>query len=422
MYANPNDDPVIIKIQSARLRLLLDQPFWGVIALRLKMMENNEAWNKTMATDGKNMYFNRKFVEALTDENIQFVICHEILHCAFEHFLRVTSRNKKYWNMATDYAINWILKRDGIGKVPLLPAQEGHPTLKPGTPCQPDEEGGILLNEKYKDMNAERIYDILLESKAKQKNSLDSHIYIDELKQGNGSGDGDTVEIPSLSPEEASEIRDSMRGALIDAVQNSANSRHAGSIPSEIARMVKEFLEPKINWRDLISSTIQSQVKSDMSFVRPSRKSTDEFILPGRIPEDTIKVACAVDVSGSIGEEQIRDFLSEIKGMMSQYAAFEIHLWSFDTKCNAYATFNQDNQDEIDEWEPLGGGGTCIAENWNFMKENEIQADSLIVFTDLECGSLNTIDPDFIDTIWIIENTYNRDIKPPFGTWARYEA
>jgi predicted metal-dependent peptidase len=422
MYANPNDDPVIIKIQSARLRLLLNQPFWGVIALRLKMVENNEAWNKTMATDGKHMYFNRAFVEYLSDEMIQFVICHEILHCAFEHFLRVTSRNKRYWNMATDYAINWILKRDGIGEVPLLPAREGHPTLKPGQPCQPDEEGGCLLNEKYKDMNAERIYDILLESKAKQKNSLDSHIYIDELKQGDGSGDGDVVEMPSLSPEEANEVRDAMRGALIDAVQNSSNSRHAGSIPGEIARMVKEFLEPKINWRDLIACNVQSKIKSDTSFIRPSRKSTNDFILPGRIPEDTIKVACSIDVSGSISAEQCRDFLSEIKGMMSQFATFEIHLWSFDTKCNAYAIFTQDNQDEIDEWEPLGGGGTCIAENWNFMKENEIVADTFILFTDLEDTSQNSVDPDYIDTVWIIDNPYSKDIKPPFGTFARYEA
>jgi predicted metal-dependent peptidase len=271
-------------------------------------------------------------------------------------------------------------------------------------------------------MNAERIYDILLESKAKQKNSLDSHIYIDELKQGDGSGDGDVVEMPSLSPEEANEVRDAMRGALIDAVQNSSNSRHAGSIPGEIARMVKEFLEPKINWRDLIACNVQSKIKSDTSFIRPSRKSTNDFILPGRIPEDTIKVACSIDVSGSISAEQCRDFLSEIKGMMSQFATFEIHLWSFDTKCNAYAIFTQDNQDEIDEWEPLGGGGTCIAENWNFMKENEIVADTFILFTDLEDTSQNSVDPDYIDTVWIIDNPYSKDIKPPFGTFARYEA
>src|ERR1700676_4285704 len=130
-------DAVVDKIRAARVSLLLKKPFWGVVATRLKIVESNEGWNPTMATDGKHLYFNRKFTEKLTDGNVQFIICHEILHCAFEHFLRQNGRKHSYWNMATDYAINWILKRDGVGELP-----GPIPELKLGAP---GSENGILL-------------------------------------------------------------------------------------------------------------------------------------------------------------------------------------------------------------------------------------------------------------------------------------
>ena len=411
-------DPVELKIRAARTSLLLKKPFWGVIATRLKIIETNDAWNPTMATDGKHLYFNRKFTEALSDGNIQFVICHEILHCAFEHFLRLNGRKPAMWNMATDYAINWMLKRDGVGEPP-----GPIPEIKLGAP---GSENGILLDEKYKDMTAEQIYDKLIQDKAKERNSLDTHIYVsdgDGSGQGRGEGGGDTVTVPTLSPAEAKEVRDSMREALIEAVK-SHSDRNAGNVPGEISRMVRELLEPKINWRDLIANTIQSTAKSDLSFIRPSRKSWSNdcgAILPGRIPEETIRVACAIDVSGSISDKQVQDFLSEIRGIMSQYASFEVTLWSFDTRCGALAKFNENNQDELDEWVPEGGGGTQISANWDFMKKNEIEADALIVFTDLEDSSQNTVDPDYIDTVWIIQNPWNKEVKPPFGSFAYYE-
>lgn len=412
-------DPIIDKIRAARISLLLKKPFFGIVATRLKLVESNEEWNRTMATDGKNLYFNRKFTEKLSDANVQFIICHEILHCAFEHFLRENGRKRSYWNMATDYAINWILKRDGIGDVP-----GPIPELKLGAP---GSDTGILLDEKYKDMNAEQIYDKLMQEKAKERNSLDVHIYIKDQQDnqsGQGSGQGSAMEMPSLSPAEAKQVRDAIKEAIIDAVQNINSDRNAGSVPAEIARMVKDFLEPKINWRDLLASTIQSHVKTDVSFMRPCRKSWSNdagAILPGRVPEETIRVACAIDVSGSISEKQVKDFLSEIHGIMQQYPSFEVSLWSFDTQCNAFAKFTQDNADELEEWTPIGGGGTHIAANWQYMKDMEVEADALIVFTDLEDSSQNNVDPDYIDTIWIIQNPWNKDIKPPFGAYATYE-
>lgn len=409
-------DPVEDKIRAARISLLLKKPFWGQIATRLKIIETNDEWNPTMATDGKNLYFNRKFTEALSDANIQFVICHEILHCAFEHFIRLNGRKPGMWNMATDYAINWMLKRDGVGEIP-----GPIPEIKLGAP---GSENGCLLDEKYKDMTAEQIYDKLIQDKVKQRNSLDTHIYVSADGKGGGRGDGDKVTVPTMSEAEAKEVRDSIREALIEAVKGQSE-RNAGSIPGEISRMVRELLEPKINWRDLLASTVQSQVKSDLSFTRPSRKSWSNdcgAILPGRIPEETINIFCSIDVSGSISDKQVKDFVSEIQGIMSQYPSFTVHLCSFDTKINAYTTFTQDNQDEIEEWVPEGGGGTHIKSVFDFFTEKRIEADAIIIFTDYEDSSQETVDPeDYPGVTWIIDNPYRKDIRPSYGQYATYE-
>lgn len=404
------------KIKVARLALLLNKPFFGEVATRLKLIEMDTKEMPTMATDGRNLYFNPNFVNAITIDQLKFGICHEILHCAFEHFLRENDRDKMVWNMATDYAINWILVRDNIGErikaIPTLGIE------------------GCLYDEHYAKMPAEQIYDLLMKDSKKQKGkNFDVHIYIkgNDEADGGASGKGDKGDKGdkdmSISPAQAKEIRDEFKDAVMNAAQNhmSENDINAGSVPAEIARIVKTLLEPKLNWRDVLPNTILSHVKSDVSFMRPSRKSISGCaILPGPIPEETIKVACAVDVSGSIGEKQIIDFLSEIKGIMTQYQSFTITLFSFDTECHALAEFNENNIDELEEWTPVGGGGTCIKSAFDFLKKKEIDVDTFVVFSDMEDSSQNSVDPDQIETVWIINNPYNNNVSCPFGVGVNY--
>lgn len=412
-------DAVETKIRAARIKLLIHQPFFGSLSLRLVIMECN-TWCKTMATDGKHLYYNRDFISSITLQETQFAICHEILHCAFEHFNRQSSRNREIWNMATDYAINWILKRDQIG-----------------TPLNPNPKLGIekiLLDEKYADMPSEEIYEKLLKSGAAIKKSFDVHIYVqgsgadsgknkkDETGDGSGNEDGDGEGPPKISKKDADETAQDFRDALIDAAENSQRGRAAGTIPGEIIRLVNQLKQAKINWRELLHNSIQSTVKSDVSFMRPSKRSNDCYTLPGRLPEDTIKIGCAIDVSGSIGEDQIVDFVSEIYGIMTQYPSFVVYLWCFDTRCQGLEKFTEDNAEDLLSWKPVGGGGTCIASVFDFIKEKDIDVDAVAVFTDLEDSSQNHVDAGNVpDTIWVIHNPYNRDVVPPFGVSANYQ-
>ena len=168
----------------------------------------------------------------------------------------------------------------------------------------------------------------------------------------------------------------------------------------------------------MLRQQIQSLIKNDYSFQRPNRKGWHMgAILPGLKNDETIDVAVCIDTSGSITDVMIKDFLSEIKGIMEEYKDFKIKVWSFDTQVYNEQDYDGYN-DDITSYEPKGGGGTDFEANWSYMKENDINPKKLIMFTDgYPFGSWG--DELYCDTLFIIHG--NTSIVPPFGSHAYYE-
>lgn len=381
-------DPIVDKIVVARVGLLLRHPFFGNMATRMKLVDASD-WCSTAATDFRNFYYNREFFEKMTPRQVEFVVAHEILHCVYDHMSRRESRDPQIFNIACDYCVNGLLKRERIGDDP--PVKFFH-------------------DRKYDGWSAEQVYDEIYnkydeEELAALGQLLDEHLDPDKQKDGQ----------PKHSKEELRKIRDEIKEAMIQA----ANAAGAGNVPGEIGRMIKEMTEPKMSWRDLLQQQIQSTVKSDFSFSRPSRKGQmTGAILPGSNFEDTIDVCIAIDMSGSISNAQAADFLGEIKGIMQEYKDFKIKVWCFDTKVYNEADFDGYTADEIDTYEPEGGGGTEFDCNWDYMKEHDINPKKFIMFTDgYPWGSWG--DEDYCDTIFIIHG--NDSIVPPFGAYAYYD-
>jgi len=395
-------DPIVEKLTTARVGLLLKAPFFGNMATRMQMIDASD-WCPTAATNGRNFYYNKKFVEKLSVKKLEFLFGHEICHCVFDHFGRVGSRDRQLSNIAQDFAVNQILVDERIG--------------------EKITEVKICYDQKYRGMAWEEIYDELYEKAEKIPMDqllkqlgelLDEHINEDGSgpgKEGDGKGKG----MPTMSKEEAQKIRDEIKEAMIQ----SASAAGAGKVPAGIQRMIKDLTEPKISWRQLIRQEIQSIVRNDYSFTRPNRKSMHSgAILPGMRQDTTIDVAIAVDMSGSIGTEDATVFLSEVKGIMDQYEDFTIHLWCFDTDIYNYVKITQDNSHELEEYEPEGGGGTDFDINFAYMLEQGIEAKKFIMFTDgFPCGSWGPEDQ--VDTIFIVKG--NTEAEAPFGQTVIYE-
>ena len=395
-------DPIIDKLTTARVGLLLKAPFFGNMATRMQLIDASD-WCPTAATNGRNFYYNKKFIEKLSVKKLEFLFGHEILHCVFDHFSRLGSRDPQLANIAQDFAVNQILVDERIGdKI---------------------TEVKICLDSKYRGLAWEEIYDQLYEQAEKIPmeqllkslgDLLDEHI-----KEGDGQGgkddDKDGKGKPGMSKADAQAIRDEIKQAMIQ----SAAAAGAGKTPAGVMRLIKNMTEPKISWRELVRQEIQSIIRNDYSFTRPNRKSMHSgAILPGMKEATTIDIACSIDMSGSIGEADATVFLSEVKGVLDQFEDFKVNLWCFDTEIYNHKEITHDNAHDLIDYEPQGGGGTMFEANWEFMKEQGIQPKKFIMFTDgYPCGDWG--DPDYCDTIFIVKG--NTQAEAPFGQTVIYE-
>jgi predicted metal-dependent peptidase len=392
---------VLDRIKIARIGLLLRHPFFGNMATRLRI-EAADDWCPTAATDGRHLYFNTQFFNAMNNKEIEFVIAHEILHCVYDHFSRRESRDPKLYNIAADYIVNNLLVEDRIGTKPKL------------IDCFQDF--------KYKGWTSEEVYDELFKN-AKKINIDDLGEMLDEhLDWEDGDGDegkdGEGKGRPRYSKAELDQIRDEIKEAMLQA----ASAAGAGNTPAGIQKMIKDLTEPKMNWRELLRQQIQSTVKSDYTFARPSRKGWHMgAILPGMHFDETIDVAISIDMSGSIGDHQARDFLSEVKGIMEEFKDYRIKLWCFDTKVYNEQDFSSDSGEDLMDYKIMGGGGTDFDCNWTYMKKHDIQPKKFLMFTDgYPFNSWG--DADYCDTVFIVHSNHNKNLEAPFGVTAHYDA
>ena len=394
------DNAVREKLITARIALLLKAPFFGNLATRMKLI-NADDWCPTAATDGRYFYYNTLFVEKLPPKQLEFLVGHEVLHAVYDHMGRRGDRDPMIFNIANDYAVNADLVDQKVGeRINIVP---------------------MLYDSKYRGVSSEEIYDDLM--KNVKKISLDqlAEMLLDEHLDGNGNGDDDGEGDkdgngrPRLTDEEKKQIRDEIREAVLNAAQQAG----AGNLPAGVKRLIKDLTDPVIDWRTLLEQQIQSTIKSDFTWMKPSRRGWHmDAIMPGMLPGTQIDVCIAIDTSGSISERDIKDFMTEIKGIMEAYDEYKIHVWCFDTEVYNPQVFTSDNLEDIESYEPAGGGGTDFMVNYEFMKQHDIEPKKFIMFTDgMPFGEWG--EEQYCDVCWIIKG--NPNVEPPFGVWAHYE-
>jgi len=404
---------VMDRIITARIGLLLRHPFFGNMATRLRILAADD-WLGTAAVDGRNLYYNTQFFNAMNNKEIEFVVAHEILHMVFDHLGRRDDRNPMLYNISADYIVNNTLVRDRIGTIPSI------------VDCYQDF--------KYEGWTSEEVYDELFEEAKKNGEEalkqlgemLDEHLDMDEGDEGDspgeegedGNGNATSKSKPKYSKEEMKQIKDEIKENMISAAQTAG----AGNVPGAVARMIKELTEPKMNWREIIRQSVQSSIRSDYTFSRPSRKGQmSGAILPSMDFQDTIDIAVCIDMSGSIGDAQGKDFLGEIKGIMEEFPDYNIKVWCFDTRVYNEEDFEANDGKDLLDYQLMGGGGTDFMANWTYMKEQDYVPKKLIMFTDGYAWD-SWGDPDYCDTVFVIHSNRDKNLEGPFGTSVHYDA
>lgn len=390
------------RLITARIGLLIRHSFFGNLATRLQLT-NADEWLTTAATDGRRFYYNSRFIMMLRPKEVEFLVGHEVLHVVYDHLDRRVDRDPEIWNIANDYAVNADLKRHKVGEmITTVPA---------------------LYEKKYDGLASEVIYDDLM----KNVKYIDIDDLLDQMLDDHLDGEGDDSEDgdgnenrkgkgrPRLSDAEREEIRQEMKQAILNAAQQS----EAGSMPAGVERLIKQMTDPVMPWRELIQTNLTSAIKSDYTWMRPSRRSWHmDAVMPGMNPGEEIDVDIYIDMSGSISNKQGMQFLSEVAGMMEAFDGYSLRVTCFDTRCYNTQEFSSENMENIEEYELHGGGGTDFDCIFDDLKEAGRVPNRLIVFTDgYPFGSWG--DADYCDTTWIIHGDPNPN--PPFGTYAIYD-
>lgn len=390
----------------ARVKLLIEAPFFGNLATRLRFIDASK-WCPTAATDGKNFYYNKDFIDYLSEGEREFLLGHEVLHCVYDHMNKdmIGNRDRRLCNVSQDYVIN----------ADLVDAKIGEKITKVE----------ICFDWKYRGKHWLEVYEELFKEAEEQgrviyMDSLDMHLDGDGAGESDSEGEGgnDGSEGPiRYSDEEKEQIRQEMQSATMQA----AKAAGAGNMPAGVKRLLDDLLNPQLDWRELLAMQIQSVIKSDYTYMRPSRKGLDAgFYLPGMDYQDTIDIAIGLDMSGSIFDDMARDFMSEVKGIMDQYTDFKVHLFCFDTEVHNPQVFTENNMGEFMEYELKGGGGTDFDCCFDYMKDNGIQPKKFVMFTDgYPWNSWG--DENYCDTLFIVHGSYG-DSHPvaPFGITVPY--
>ena len=306
----------------------------------------------TACTNGRDVKYGRKFVGKLTDAELRGLILHEAKHKAFRHLTTWKSLYKedaRLANVACDYVINLqIVDEDKEGKFVKLP------------------EGGCL-NERFRGMDAGAVFRLL-------------------KQQGDGGGGGEPLDEHDW--ENADEMSQQEKEVLANEIDQALRQGAilAGKMGANVPRDITDALTPKVDWREVLRDFVTSYCadRDESTWKRPARRwIAQDVYMPSSISDSLGRIVVAIDMSGSIGAEEIGQFLGEVKSVCESVNPEAIDLLYWDTQICQHETYERDALSGLlQSTKPRGGGGTspqCIPD---YIKAKSIKAECAVILTD----------------------------------------
>jgi len=416
---NPKGDDIMNthdKIVKARTALILDAPFFGSMALRLvlkedEMLERPES-KRTCWVDGVSFGYNPDYIEQLSFDELKGVLCHEVMHLALGHHTRRGERDVAQWNEAADYVINPIVVDAGL----ILPE-------------------AIPIRNEFRDKSAEQVYGIL----AKEKQEQESQNKQQDQQQGPGSGaqgpngnqQGQGQGQPDQSDQNGSmtgEVRDypgdtddgaSATQAEMDkqgqewqiiATQAATQATKCGSMPGGAMEEIRILNQPKVDWRSALMRFVDQLDNVDWSFSKPNHRYADEdFIMPSLHSYKLPEIVVAIDTSGSVSSAELVQFASEIEEILNVHDT-TLKVVYCDRQVRDTVTFSR--EDMPIKLDVKGRGGTAFSPLFEHVNKFDDPPTCVVYLTDLDCNDFGP-EPDY-PVLWV--QTLGRiNRETPFG-------
>ena len=307
---------------------------------------------KTACTDGRDVTYNPEFVKSLNQKQLVFVVLHEAIHKVYQHmklWRNLFKENPQLANHSADYIVNdAIVIADPNGEVAQFPT-----SIPP------------LWDIKYRGMTTKQVFDVLKKGSPPQGNTLDDHDW---------EGSQEMTEEEASATEKA--IDQAIRqGEMIRSKNNGDKSA-----------LATEFTKPKVNWREQLKEFVKNVCsnKDLSSWRKPSRRFLSQHIyMPSMIGESINSLVVAVDTSGSIGDKELKAFLSEVVGVCNEVNPATLELLYWGSEVVQHETYHIGEYDSLTQTtKPADGGGTYVSCVREYIQDKSIIPEAIIILTD----------------------------------------
>lgn len=422
------------KIQEARGRLLSERPFFGLLLMYLKFVSVPKM--KKISTNGRCIYFSPDFIEKLNYHELDYILCHQVLHIVCGHIWQSRDVAGDDYHFACDIFLNLILENYGFDK-------NRYPHLGYAY-------GQISNSIDFRDKSPEEICERLpyslyiFNEEIRSKFLVDNSCWWDQ-KNDNGEAGEVIIDLPELTGRlnDGSGGGESLSGIEEDGAgcENEGNAeqkwqaraasvakslenyvtdgKSAGSVPGFIKRMIDKYRDPALDWKKILNNFLQERI-CDYSFSPPDRRFADtDFFLPDFNEKEFVskEILFMVDTSGSVNDDALAEVYSEIKGAIEQFSGKLIgKLGFFDAQVIEPLPF--ETVDDLLSIMPYGGGGTDFGIIFDYIADGDLKdlPACIVIFTDGEADYPPKEVALDIPVLWIIDNNKN---TPPWGTVVR---
>lgn len=354
------------RIKQIKANLLLEQPYFGSVAMLQKIKQNDDI--ATFTSSPEYFEYNDTFIEQLNDDELSFVLTNSAMHQALGYTHRKEGRIDWLWIMAQDYAINSLLVNNGLSL--------------------PD---GLLYDDRFDMMSAEAIYHILENE-------------IDEIKHT-------PKEIENIRYEKMPQSHEYDEDPISFEDQNQQlinKAKLQGDLPLGLEILIPKIESPTISWEDELYTLIENSIKFDYQLFPPNKRYLYQNIALPSLSGESVKIVIALDSSGSIDGNLLARFLNEVESIMNTFSSFEIDLLIADAKVHEHHILYPG--DEI-SYTLKGGGGTDFTQTFTYIEEHISSPSLLLYFTDT-FGTFPKEEPPY-DVIWV---TPSHEVQVPFGS------
>jgi len=355
----------------------------------------------TAATNGRDEMYGREFIKELDDKELAFVVLHETMHKVYRHLFiwrKLYDEDAQLANMACDYVINLeLVDMDKNNNVIAMPVKNG-------------KRIG-LLDEQFRGMNSKQVFDLLKQEKKDGKGRFGA---------GDGEGEGaggfdehDWEGAKELTDKEKSDLERDVDAGIRQGLI--AQQKIAGKGAGGMSRELGDLLAPQVNWKEALREFVKSTMRGGdtSSWRRVNRRFLHTGVyMPTLISERVGHLVVGIDTSGSIGGQELNDFLAEVQGIAQDVKPEKIDLLYWDCEVAGHEEYDTNALDNIvTSTQPKGGGGTDPSCMIGYMQEKAIRPDAIIILTDGYVGDSWGVEWN-APVLWVV---IDNDVIAPVG-------